>query len=84
MLIGLKGDARVMSKMIAELKDEIRHKKKADDIKHTIQIAKEMICDPSTSEADRGLWQRVWAARDPNAPKPPDHPLIAAFKKHNR
>jgi hypothetical protein len=53
------------------------------DRQHTINICRELIADPKTSEDDRDMWKRVLAARDPFAPKPPDHPLIAAFKKRN-
>jgi hypothetical protein len=54
------------------------------DRQHIINVCRELIADPKTSEDDRDTWKRILAARDPFAPQPPDHPLIVVFKKRNR
>jgi hypothetical protein len=54
------------------------------DRQHTIQICRELIADPKTSEDDRGMWKRVLADRDRFAPEPPEHPAIVAFRKRWR
>jgi hypothetical protein len=55
------------------------------DRQHVINIARELLADPKTDEADRALCKRILdRAGDPLASPPPDNPLIAEFKKRWR
>jgi hypothetical protein len=60
---------------------EAIHQLDPADRKHTIQVLKELIASPKVTEDDRAMYQRFLADRDPFAPKPPEHPMIVAFRK---
>jgi mRNA-degrading endonuclease YafQ of YafQ-DinJ toxin-antitoxin module len=63
---------------------EALHQLDPIDRKRTVQVLRELVNDARISEDDRDMYNRFLAARDPFAPQPPDHPLIAEFKKRNR
>jgi hypothetical protein len=78
--IGRQGDAKMGYKSRSAGEQALA------DRQHTIQICRELLASPKTNEEDRKLYQRILyrAVGDPFAPHPPDHPLIAEFKKRWR
>jgi hypothetical protein len=56
------------------------------DRQHTIQVLRELVVDPKTSEDDRDMYKRFLADRDPFAPAAPElkYGVIAEFKKRWR
>lgn len=58
--------------------------------KHCIQVLRELIAMPETSDADREMYQRFLVARDPLAPPlvmreitPSEHLKVVDFQKCN-
>jgi hypothetical protein len=66
--------------------DESDYIRALENRKHAIQVLRELVVDPKTSEDDRDMYKRFLADRDPFAPAAPElkYGVIAEFKKRWR